>query len=71
MKRVILDFTIYYKNNQLVSENLQDEYLIKHSQILKLVYDIITKQKPSTIITFIQFILKILYILLDRTKNSD
>jgi hypothetical protein len=31
MKRVILDFTIYYKNNQLVSENLQDEYLIKHS----------------------------------------
>jgi hypothetical protein len=36
-----------------------------------MVYDVVTNQKPSKVISFIQFILKILYILLDRSKNSD
>lgn len=62
---------IFYRNNQLLSENLQYEYLLKHSQILKLVFDIVASQNVLAILGFIEFLLKILYILLDRTKNSD
>lgn len=62
---------IFYRNNQLLSENLQYEYLLKHSQILKLVFDIVSSQNVLAILGFIEFLLKILYILLDRTKNSD
>lgn len=71
MKKIILDYMIFYRNNQLLSENLQYEYLLKHSQILKLVFDIVASQNVLAILGFIEFLLKILYILLDRTKNSD
>lgn len=67
----MLDFLIFYKNTQFLSENLQVQYLIKHSQILKVVYDIVSTQRNVKIIKFIQFLLKLIHLLLDRSKNSD
>lgn len=44
---------------------------MKHSQILKLVYDCVVCQKIGVVLDFIFFLLKILYLIVDRTRNAD
>lgn len=36
-----------------------------------LVYEVVVGQSVAAVFGFIEFLLKIMYILLDRTKNSD
>lgn len=36
-----------------------------------MIYSVVVNQKTNLVVEFVHFIFKILYLLLDRTKNSD